>query len=123
MITEVPGSSDFVLVPTSVLSTEADVVRVTAPGSKFCEGATDTPGDGLRLETVNPNYDLTNLRPPGFEPHVSGMVPGSRPVPSQASHASARGICSFVSRPSAASDLSNSKFESASPAGRWSSAI
>ena len=39
-----------------MLSTEADVVRVTAPGSKFCEGATDTPGDGLRLETVNPNY-------------------------------------------------------------------
>lgn len=77
-----PGSNDFVLVPTSVLSTETDVVRVVAPGSKFCEGATDTPGDGLRLETVNPNYDLTNLRPPGFEPHVSGMdfLPDGRMV-------------------------------------------
>jgi hypothetical protein len=71
-----------VLVPTSVLSTEAGVVRVTAPGSKFCEGATDTPGDGLRLETVNPNYTLTNLRPPAFQPHVSGMdfLPDGRMV-------------------------------------------
>ena len=88
-----PGSSDFVLVPTSVLSTEADVVRVTAPGSKFCEGATDTPGDGLRLETVNPNYDLTNLRPPGFEPHVSGMdfLPDGRMVITTAGDVSAGG--------------------------------
>ena len=61
------------VVPTSVLSTEAGVVRVTSPGCKYCEGATDTAGDGLRLDAVNPNYDLTNLRPPGFEPHVSGM--------------------------------------------------
>ena len=77
-----PGASDYVVVPTSVLSTEAGVVRVTAPGSKYCEGATDTAGDGLRLDTVNPDYDLTNLRPPGFEPHVSGMdfLPDGRMV-------------------------------------------
>ncbi|PYF96783.1 Glucose/arabinose dehydrogenase, beta-propeller fold, partial [Georgenia satyanarayanai] len=71
---QVPGASDFELVPSSALSTEADVVRVTAPGTKYCEGATDTAGDGLRLDSVNPNYVLTNLRPEGFEPKVSGLA-------------------------------------------------
>jgi hypothetical protein len=70
---QTPGSSTFSLVPTSALSTEANVVRVTAPGNKFCEGATDTPGDGLRLESVHPNYDLTDLRPEDFEPMVAAM--------------------------------------------------
>ncbi|MEK8225502.1 PA14 domain-containing protein [Oerskovia sp. M15] len=69
-----PGSSAFVVVPNSVLSTEAGVVRVTAPGNKYCEGATDTSGDGLRLDGVNPNYELTDLRPVGFEPKVSGLA-------------------------------------------------
>jgi len=69
-----PGSTEFELVPTSALSTEAGVVRVTAPGYKYCEGATDTAGDGLRLDAVNPNYDLVNLRPEGFEPKVSGLA-------------------------------------------------
>ncbi|WP_251152795.1 family 16 glycoside hydrolase [Cellulosimicrobium sp. Marseille-Q4280] len=69
-----PGSSTFEVVPQSVLSTEADVVRVTAPGYKYCEGDTDTAGDGLRLDTVNPNYELTDLRPEGFEPKVSGLA-------------------------------------------------
>jgi hypothetical protein len=68
-----PGASEFAVVPTSVLSTEADVVRVTAPGRKECEGAFDTPGDGLPLTEVHPDYDLTNLRPPGFEPQVTAM--------------------------------------------------
>lgn len=68
-----PGSSEFVVVPTENLSTETDVVRVTSPGVKFCEGATDTPGDGLRLYDVNPNYELVDLRPEGFEPAVSAL--------------------------------------------------
>src|ERR1700712_695533 len=61
-----PGARDYVVVPNSVLSTETGVVRVTAPGFKYCEGVTDTAGDGLRLDSVNPDYDLTNLRLPGF---------------------------------------------------------
>ncbi|REF99847.1 glucose/arabinose dehydrogenase [Asanoa ferruginea] len=68
-----PGSSTFVLVPNSVLSTDAGVVRVTAPGRKECEGVTDAPGDGLPLNAVHPNYTLTNLRPTGFQPQVSAM--------------------------------------------------
>ncbi|MEU8817666.1 family 16 glycoside hydrolase [Actinoplanes sp. NPDC048796] len=69
-----PGSSDFAVVPTSALSTDAGVVRVTAPGRKECTSGTDTPGDGLPLTAVNPGYDLTNLRPPGFEPQVTGIA-------------------------------------------------
>ncbi|HEX5541333.1 MAG TPA: PA14 domain-containing protein, partial [Micromonospora sp.] len=68
-----PGARNFVLVPNSALSTDADVVRVTAPGRKECEGVRDTPGDGLPLTEVHPNYTLTDLRPAGFEPQVSAL--------------------------------------------------
>lgn len=68
-----PNSSSFQVIPSSALSTDADVVRVTAPGTKYCEGSSDTAGDGLRLDSVNPNYQLTDLRPAGFEPKVSGL--------------------------------------------------
>ncbi|MFE2938457.1 family 16 glycoside hydrolase [Streptomyces sp. NPDC059255] len=75
-----PGADSFTLVPNSVLSTDAGVVRVTAPGRKECEGTYDTPGDGLPLTSVNPGYTLTDLRPEGFEPQVSAMdwLPGGR---------------------------------------------
>ncbi|MCG5468143.1 ricin-type beta-trefoil lectin domain protein [Micromonospora sp. LAH09] len=68
-----PGSSSFVVVPNSALSTDAGVVRVTAPGRKECEGIADTPGDGLPLTGVHPGYTLTNLRPSGFQPKITGM--------------------------------------------------
>ncbi|WP_435813837.1 ricin-type beta-trefoil lectin domain protein [Streptomyces tauricus] len=68
-----PSATTFTVVPNSVLSTDADVVRVTAPGRKECELAGDSPGDGLPLTGVHPNYTLTNLRPTGFEPQVSAM--------------------------------------------------
>ncbi|GAA2533093.1 hypothetical protein Ahu01nite_097230 [Winogradskya humida] len=68
-----PGATSFVPVPTSVLSTDAGVVRVTAPGRKECEGSADSPGDGLPLDAVYPGYTLKDLRPAGFEPQVSAM--------------------------------------------------
>ena len=68
-----PGATAFTPVPNSNLSTDAGVVRVTCPGSKQCEGDVDTPGDGLPLDSVNPAYDLVNLRPHGFEPKVTGL--------------------------------------------------
>jgi hypothetical protein len=46
---------------------------VTAPGRKECESGTDTPGDGLPLTSVRPDLTLTDLRPEGFEPQVTGM--------------------------------------------------
>ncbi|MEU2978864.1 family 16 glycoside hydrolase [Streptomyces hirsutus] len=68
-----PGASDFTIVPREVLSTDAGVVRVTAPGRKECEASGDSPGDGLPLTDVRPDLTLTDLRPKGFEPQVSGM--------------------------------------------------
>ncbi|MGV9456760.1 ricin-type beta-trefoil lectin domain protein [Streptomyces sp. NPDC003635] len=68
-----PDAPGFSVVPNSVLSTDADVVRVTSPGRKECEAGADSPGDGLPLTGVHPNYTLTNLRPNGFEPQVSAM--------------------------------------------------
>ncbi|MEK8110364.1 hypothetical protein NKG94_50660 [Micromonospora sp. M12] len=70
---QTPGSTSFVNVPNSVLSTDAGVVRVTAPGRKECEATGDSPGDGLPLTSVHPNFSLTNLRPNGFQPKVTGM--------------------------------------------------
>ncbi|MEV4283212.1 family 16 glycoside hydrolase [Actinoplanes xinjiangensis] len=68
-----PGASAFTVVPNSALSTDAGVVRVTAPGRKECESAGDSPGDGLPLTGVHPDYTLTNLRPGTFQPKVTGM--------------------------------------------------
>jgi Domain of Unknown Function (DUF1080)/PA14 domain/Carbohydrate binding module (family 35) len=68
-----PGASAYAVVPNSVLSTDAGVVRVTAPGRKECEGGSDAPGDGLPLTGVHPDLTLTNLRPDGFQPQVTGM--------------------------------------------------
>ncbi|GHB48809.1 hypothetical protein GCM10010377_44710 [Streptomyces viridiviolaceus] len=68
-----PGADGFGVVPSEALSTDAGVVRVTAPGRKECEGGSDSPGDGLPLTGVRPDLDLTDLRPDGFEPQVSGM--------------------------------------------------
>ncbi|MBM7440209.1 family 16 glycoside hydrolase [Streptomyces sp. HB132] len=68
-----PGATEFGVVPREALSTDAGVVRVTAPGRKECESGTDSPGDGLPLAGVRPDLDLTDLRPDGFEPQVTGM--------------------------------------------------
>ncbi|MEV5333785.1 family 16 glycoside hydrolase [Streptomyces werraensis] len=68
-----PGADAFTTVPNEALSTDAGVVRVTAPGRKECEGITDSPGDGLPLNAVRPDHTLTDLRPDGFEPQVTGM--------------------------------------------------
>ncbi|MFE6527355.1 family 16 glycoside hydrolase [Streptomyces rochei] len=68
-----PGESEFTVVPREALTTDAGVVRVTAPGRKECESGTDTPGDGLPLTSVRPDLTLTDLRPEGFEPQVTGM--------------------------------------------------
>jgi hypothetical protein len=68
-----PGASAYAVVPSSALSTDSGVVRVTSPGRKECEGGGDAPGDGLPLTSVHPGYTLTNLRPNGFQPQVSAM--------------------------------------------------
>ncbi|MEO9326262.1 Ig-like domain repeat protein [Nocardioides sp. C4-1] len=69
-----PGQTAFSLVGNDVLSTQAGVTRVVAPGTKECEGAYDAPGDGLPLDGVNPGYTLTNLREASWQPKVTGMA-------------------------------------------------
>src|SRR5699024_4072360 len=66
-----PGAESFTLVPQDVLTTDAGVTRVTAPGVKTCADASSGPGDGAPLAEVHPNYTLTDLRPEGFEPTVT----------------------------------------------------
>ncbi|MEU1303413.1 family 16 glycoside hydrolase [Streptomyces shenzhenensis] len=68
-----PGATGFTVVPRESLTTDAGVVRVTAPGRKECEAGGDSPGDGLPLTDVRPDLTLTDLRPDGFEPQVTGM--------------------------------------------------
>ncbi len=68
-----PGQAEFGLVPESVLTTDAGVTRVTSPGVKSCSDADASPGDGAPLVDVHPNYTLTDLRPDGYEPMVTGM--------------------------------------------------
>ncbi|MZD03503.1 DUF1080 domain-containing protein [Streptomyces sp. SID5785] len=68
-----PGADAFTTVPDTALTTDDGVVRVTAPGRKECEAGADSPGDGLPLTDVRPDLTLTDLRPDGFEPQVTGM--------------------------------------------------
>ncbi|GAB2885719.1 family 16 glycoside hydrolase [Streptomyces mayteni] len=68
-----PGEDAFVLVPESVLTTDAGVTRVTSPGVKSCADVNASPGDGAPLAGVHPDYMLTDLRPEGYEPKVTGM--------------------------------------------------
>ncbi|MFB7115148.1 family 16 glycoside hydrolase [Streptomyces sp. NPDC056291] len=68
-----PGATGFSVVPRESLTTDAGVVRVTSPGRKECEAGADSPGDGLPLTDVRPDLTLTDLRPDGFEPQVTGM--------------------------------------------------
>lgn len=79
-----PGDSDFELVPSSVLSTPAGEVRVTAPGAKKIAnpGQMSLPGDGRPLLDVHPSFDLITLAREGFEPRVGGIdfLPDGRMV-------------------------------------------
>ncbi|MFN0057962.1 MAG: family 16 glycoside hydrolase [Planctomycetota bacterium] len=70
-----PTSGAFVVVPASWFSTPAGEVRVTAPGQKrFIEPRlASRPGDGTPLVGVHPSYDMSSIRPEGFEPRVGGM--------------------------------------------------
>ena len=75
-----PGAAEFVTVPASALRTEANQVRVTAPGKKQVELLTGDgryrgrdPGDRAPLTGPHPAFEMVNLRAEGFEPKVGGM--------------------------------------------------
>ena len=70
-----PGRGEFELISKTWLSTPKGVVRVTSPGKKKVRSQVygRAPGDGRPLLHVHPGYDLTTIRPEGFEPKVGGL--------------------------------------------------
>ncbi|SOD59560.1 Carbohydrate binding module (family 35) [Streptomyces zhaozhouensis] len=68
-----PGQEEFELVPESALTTDEGVTRVTSPGVKSCSDVDASPGDGAPLAGVHPDYEVTDLRPEGYEPRITGM--------------------------------------------------
>ena len=73
---KVPGSQEFVLVPSDVFLTEKGVTRVVSPGlKKYLDGRQNLrPGDGLVVSGVHPSWVVERLRPDRFEPSVGGMA-------------------------------------------------
>ncbi|MDH6181993.1 putative cell wall-binding protein [Microbacteriaceae bacterium SG_E_30_P1] len=70
-----PGDSGYSTVPATAFSYDDETMaHVTAPGIKTCIDSEDTPGDGLPLDTVNPIYDLTDLRADSWEPQITGLA-------------------------------------------------
>ena len=67
-----PDSLDFVGIPIEHLRTERDLTRVTSPGDKRIVGQ-NRPGDRSPLTGVHPGWDLSTIRPEGFEPKVGAM--------------------------------------------------
>jgi len=70
-----PGAEEFELVPDDRLSCIKGEVRVTSPGKKAIIRplGRGRPGDLLPLDDVHPAYDLSTIRPEGFEPRVGGL--------------------------------------------------
>ncbi len=71
-----PGSTDWEVVPTSALSTQAGEVRVTSPGKKNVMDPAHRmrPGSGLPLTDVHPAFDRYVLHGEEFKPRVGGIA-------------------------------------------------
>jgi glucose/arabinose dehydrogenase len=67
-----PEALVYADIPTENLRTQRDLTRVTSPGIKRLVGM-NRPGDRTPLIDVHPGYDLTTIRPEGFEPKVGAM--------------------------------------------------
>ncbi len=63
---------DFTVITSDNLRAERDNTRVTSPGPKRIAGQ-NRPGDRTALVDVHPGWDLTTIRPAGFEPKVGAM--------------------------------------------------
>lgn len=72
---QLPGTNEFVIVPTSALSVPKGEVRVTSPGRKQIVRPLQPgiPGDGMPLDAVHPSYTMTQARPDWFQPRVGGI--------------------------------------------------
>ncbi|MBO6740487.1 MAG: DUF1080 domain-containing protein [Phycisphaerales bacterium] len=67
-----PDGLDFSVITSENLRTQRDLTRVTSPGVKQIVGQ-NRPGDRRALTGVHPGWDLTTIRPEGFEPKVGAM--------------------------------------------------
>lgn len=67
-----PDGLDYTLITSDNLRTERDLTRVTSPGIKRLVGQ-NRPGDQAPLVGVHPGWDLSTIRPEGFEPKVGAM--------------------------------------------------
>jgi len=70
---DVRTAPGFVTVPSTALSTERDLTRVTSPGYKRLTDGLRS-GDGLPVAGVHPSWDLSTIRPDDFEPLVGAMT-------------------------------------------------
>ena len=68
-----PGAPDFASIPTIALRAERDLTRVTSPGVKRIDDGR-RPGDGKPVADVHPGWELTTIRPQGFEPMIGAMT-------------------------------------------------
>ncbi len=68
-----PGAEGWATIPTESLRAERDLTRVTSPGVKRIEGGR-RPGDRAPLQGVHPGWELSTIRPPGYEPKVGAMA-------------------------------------------------
>lgn len=71
-----PGGGAFTVVPSDVLRTEADQVRVTSPGRKEfknLKGVSRGGGSGP-LKGVHPSLKIIDILPPDFKPKVGGIA-------------------------------------------------
>lgn len=67
-----PDGLDYTTITSANLRTERDLTRVTSPGVKRLVGQ-NRPGDRAMLTSVHPAWDLSTIRPEGFEPKVGSM--------------------------------------------------
>lgn len=70
-----PGASEFTLIPTERIFSEANVVHVTSPGrKKLIAPITNTrPGDGEPEKDVHPSFTLSTVVDGDFQPKVGGL--------------------------------------------------
>ncbi|HCT46716.1 MAG TPA: hypothetical protein DF699_16040, partial [Phycisphaerales bacterium] len=67
-----PDDLDYSVITSKNLRTQRDLTRVTSPGVKQIIGQ-NRPGDRRALNAVHPGWDLSTIRPEGFEPKVGAM--------------------------------------------------
>ncbi|MFZ4508688.1 MAG: PA14 domain-containing protein, partial [Fimbriimonas sp.] len=71
-----PPSGEFTTVGGDAVRVPKGITRVVSPGRKrlFRPGGDQRPGNGLPLDRLHPGFDLTTIRPAGFQPKVGAMA-------------------------------------------------